>query len=124
MNQWTHLAGVFTGSEVRLYVDGKLIDSKPGKGKRTRNRLPLFLGADTNESGQATRPFLGKVDEVRLSKGAKYDSDFTPARRFSPEDDTLLLHHFDRRFGPFLLDHSVSSAKATLGSKSNLVPAE
>ncbi len=124
LNQWTHLAGVFTGSEVRIYVDGKLIDSKPGKGKRTRNQLPLYLGADTNESGQATRSFLGKIDEVRLSKGAKYDSDFSPARRFSPEDDTIMLHHFDRRFGPFLLDHSVSSAKATLGSKSNLVPVE
>ena len=74
LNHWTHLAGVFTGSEVKIYVDGKLMDSKPGKGKRTQNRLPLFLGADTNESGQATRAFLGRIDEVRLSQGAKYNS--------------------------------------------------
>jgi Concanavalin A-like lectin/glucanases superfamily/Calcineurin-like phosphoesterase len=124
LNHWTHLAGVFTGSEVRIYIDGKLTSAKPGKGKRTRNRLPLFLGADTDESGQATRSFLGKVDEVRLSQGVKYDGDFVPSRRFTPDEDTVLLYHFDRRFGPFLLDHSVSAAKATLGLKSSLVPVE
>ncbi len=124
INQWTHLAGVFDGSQLHIYVNGKLAGTQAGKGKRTRNRLPLFIGADTSDSGQSTRAFLGKVDEVRLSKVAVYETEFTPQRRFEPDANTVLLHHLDKTFGPFVLDHSTSTAKGTLESEAKLVPVE
>ncbi|SMP66969.1 Calcineurin-like phosphoesterase [Neorhodopirellula lusitana] len=121
-NRWSHLAGVYDGNEVRLYVDGKLVASKPGSGKRTVNRLPLYVGADPGKAGEPTRPFIGKIDEVKISKGELYQANFTPARRSSPSDDTVMLLHFDRKLGPFVLDHSSSALKGTLGANAELVP--
>ena len=79
---WTHLAGVFDGQAVTLYLDGKPAGTTPAAGLRTRNNLPLYLGADPDQAGRPSRAFTGWIDEVRLSKGALYTADFTPARRF------------------------------------------
>ncbi len=104
--EWIHLAGVFDGEEVRLYVDGSLRARVPGKGKRTRNDLPLALGADVARNGQGTSPFHGELDEVRISTVARYAEDFTPQRRFEPDAQTVLLLHMDDNLGPWLLDSS------------------
>ncbi|EMI56027.1 beta-galactosidase [Rhodopirellula sallentina SM41] len=120
--RWTHLAGVYDGNEVRLYIDGKLVSSKPGKGKRKVNRLPLYIGADPGKAGEATRPFRGMIDEVKISEGEVYQANFTPERRPTPTDETVMLLHFDRTLGPFLLDHSSSAIKGSLGVNAELVP--
>ena len=122
LNKWAHIAGVFDGKKVDLYIDGKQVDSRPASGARKQNRLPLILGADPNRSGVPTRPFAGQLDEVRLSKIARYREDFQPERRFQPDANTVLLHHLDRTAGPFVLDHSTSAANGILGNRSRLVP--
>src|SRR6185436_2930833 len=38
--QWHHVAGVFDGSEVRCYLDGKLLATDKGSGARKTNKLP------------------------------------------------------------------------------------
>jgi predicted phosphodiesterase len=124
LNRWSHLAGVFDGKQVVLYIDGRCVAAKPAQGKRRTNDLPLYLGADPGGSGAPTRSFLGLLDEFRLSTGVRYSEDFTPARRHQPDEATVLLHHFDRVVGPFLLDHSDSAANGRLGAASELVPVE
>lgn len=122
--EWSHLAGVFDGSTVRLFVNGKQVASKPASGERRANELPLLLGADPDSSGNPTRGFEGLLDEFRLSSGVRYEADFTPAKRFEPDNQTVLLHHFDRTVGPFLLDHSESAANGLLGKSSEIVPVD
>ncbi|QEG02493.1 cyclic 3',5'-adenosine monophosphate phosphodiesterase [Stieleria maiorica] len=124
LNQWSHLAGVYDGSNVVLYVDGKRVASKSATGSRKSNQLPLYLGADPDHGGNPTRAFVGQLNEFRLSTGVRYDGDFTPAKRHQPDDSTVLLHHFDRSVGPFLLDHSASAANGRMGKSSRLVPVE
>lgn len=123
-NQWSHVAGVFDGSEVRIYVDGKKVAAKPGSGKRTRNQLPLYIGADPNGGGVATRAFLGRIDEVRITDGAAYADDFTPSRRLTVTPETRLMMHLDRTLGPFVLDHSTSATMGLLGYDRPLVAVE
>ncbi|MEL6105655.1 MAG: LamG-like jellyroll fold domain-containing protein [Planctomycetota bacterium] len=123
-NQWSHVAGVYDGKNVSLFIDGKRIDSKTARGARRGNRLPLYLGADPNRSGQPTRSFTGQLDEFRLSAGARYGEDFSPERRLEPDDQTVILHHLDRAIGPFLLDHSDSAANAMAGPDTRLVPVD
>lgn len=104
---WHHVAGVFDGKQVRVYVDGKLVASQPGKGRRRTNQLPLFLGADTNKNGGPTSHFAGSIDEVRLSKVARYVGDsFVPPAKHIPDEDTVLLIPCDRDFGPWTIDRS------------------
>ncbi len=107
-NEWHHLAGVFDGAEVRLYVDGKLQGRVPGKGARKPNALPLFIGADPSSDGRPGSFFAGDIDEVRISKVARYQGDaVVPARRIESTDaDTVLLLHLDGRVGPWTFDDS------------------
>lgn len=122
--KWTHLAGVFDGSQVMLFVDGKLVDTKQATGHRTTNKLPLFIGADTDGRGRPDRAYSGLIDEVRLSQAAIYNAAFSPSRRLQPTDDTVMLMHLDRSIGPFVLSETSSPVTGILGSASKLVPVE
>lgn len=109
--RWHHIAGVYDGAQVRLYVDGQLVGEAQGSGKRQTNSLPLYIGADVNGDGAPTSAFSGRIDEVRLSKIARYSADsFTPARWHKGDDKTVLLYHMDGRLGPWIFDDSPSHA--------------
>jgi hypothetical protein len=114
VGKWHHLAGVFDGSHVRLYVDGALAAEVEAQGRRKTNGLPLFIGADPNGNGAPVSFFAGAIDEVRLSRVARYAGpSFVPPRRHEPDADTLLLLHLDSDFGPWTPDASAQKAHAT-----------
>ena len=93
----THLALVFTGRQFRLYVDGKLSAQMDlGDLSLEKIKLPFTM----------SRNFTGEINEVRVSKAARYDNDFTPPLRFEPDADTLGLYHFDEGQGEVLYDSS------------------
>lgn len=58
---WHHLAVMSTGTEVRSYVDGALIDDQPGV--LVFDDQPLVIGADIDPAG-VTNPTTGAVDDV------------------------------------------------------------
>ena len=105
-NRWYHVAMVYKGDELVLYVDGKpqgRVQTKPSM-KRKVNALPFIIGADTDNHGQANSFFNGEIDEVRVSKGARYTEPFVPSRRCTPDENTLILLDCDQTVGPFLVD--------------------
>jgi len=111
---WTHVAGVFDGEEVRLYVDGQQVARAAGKGARKTNALPFVVGADVSSAGTPTSHFRGELDEVRLSTGARYTGErFTPARRHASDAATLLLLPMDGDWGPWLPDATPARRHAT-----------
>lgn len=59
---WMHVAGVYDGSRMRLFIDGVEQGSVAGPASVASNSLDLFLGA--GEAG--FRPMAGGLDEVRL----------------------------------------------------------
>ena len=122
--QWTHLAGVYDGQRVKLFVNGKEIAAVEASGKRKMNNLPLFIGADPDNASQPTRCFHGMIDEVRLSSAAVYQENFQPAKKLKTLEDTLLLTHLDKRIGPFVFDRSAQNASLLMGSEAVLVPVD
>jgi concanavalin A-like lectin/glucanase superfamily protein/BACON domain-containing protein len=58
---WTHLATTYDGSQVRLYLNGRLVASAPQKGPLAVGSGPLHIGG--TELGQW---FDGLIDEVRV----------------------------------------------------------
>jgi len=124
LGKWTHVAGVFDGQHVMLYIDGNQVAKIAGKGKRRQNKLSLFIGADPDKGNLPTRAFSGQIDEVRLSKAAIYNEPFTPQRRLTADADSILMLNLDRRIGPFVVDQSSSTAVGVMGEKSALVPAQ
>lgn len=106
-NRWQHVAVVFDGKELRAYVDGVLVVQKAASGKRKTNALPLYIGADTNQNGEPMAFYLGFFDEVRVSSAARYSGNsFTPAAKFEPDSDSVLLLHCDQNAGTWLVDAS------------------
>jgi hypothetical protein len=104
-DDWVHLALVHDGVRARLFVDGKLADEQEAPGAATANDFPLYVGADPDGTGRPADAFTGAVDEVRLSRVARYSAPFTPAKVFERDDATLLLLHFDvDEHGVFLDD--------------------
>ncbi len=104
-DDWVHLALVHDGARARLFVDGKVADDQDAAGAVTTNDFPLYVGADPGADGRPVNPFTGEVDEVRLSRTARYSAAFTPSKTFERDDATVLLLHFDvDEHGVFLDD--------------------
>ena len=59
-----------------------------------------------NRSGRFQDPYTGKLREVRFSRVARYDGDFTPVARFDADPQTLGLYHMDEGTGEVLRDSS------------------
>lgn len=62
LNVWQHVAGVWDGSEMRLYINGVLqgVLSNTGSSFPTRSNNVLIGGNNVNEQ------FTGSIDEVRI----------------------------------------------------------
>jgi hypothetical protein len=62
--QWHHVAGVFDGAELRLYVDGVLRATAPHAGNLAYARGPdLRIGKNSD----ADHDFIGQIDEVQVA---------------------------------------------------------
>ena len=70
--QWHQLAGVFTGAEIRIYVDGRLENSAAIYGQLAANSTPLLIGGSHDGAGgRAAYFFNGGLDDVRISNYAR-----------------------------------------------------
>ncbi|OGV67015.1 MAG: hypothetical protein A3K19_29610 [Lentisphaerae bacterium RIFOXYB12_FULL_65_16] len=61
---WYHVAGVYDGSTVAVYIDGELCASAAATTNIASNANPLEIGASPSYVG--TRQFDGRIDEVRV----------------------------------------------------------
>ncbi|MFT6177868.1 MAG: hypothetical protein ACJAQT_000268 [Akkermansiaceae bacterium] len=110
VNTWHHLAGVYDGKEARLYLDGKLIGSTEGTGSLKDNKLPLIIGGDVSNNGQATAHFTGLIDSVRLTPAALYSGEnITP---IANPKNTIMDLQLNENIGPWHPDASPSKAHA------------
>jgi YD repeat-containing protein len=91
---WHHVAGVFDGSQMRVYLDGALDGSKASTFTPGTGTAPVRIGAKGDDLGA---PFNGLVDEARVSAAALYGVNFTPATRLSAVANTRGLWRFDNQ---------------------------
>jgi hypothetical protein len=61
--QWHHIAGVYDGKMIYLYVDGELDLSKPAWGHTNSDDSPVYIGANSQVVG---REWTGLIDDVRI----------------------------------------------------------
>jgi tetratricopeptide (TPR) repeat protein len=62
-NEWRHVAGVFDGKRMSLYVDGSLDSSQEAWGTINVNDVAVQIGANTE---QQDRFWNGLIDELRI----------------------------------------------------------
>jgi len=126
MNEWNHIALVYDGDSLALYLNGKQVDRfAVERGlTRTTNSLPLFLGADPGRDSNPMSFFHGQIDEVRLTSKAIYSSDFEPQRRLEATPETLLLFNFDESLGPIQFDRGPKGSHSHALGGAKLVPVQ
>lgn len=90
--QWYHVAGIYDGTQVRLFVNGSSNGSAStsvvlGGGGSPSLRIASSPGGSNR--------FTGLIDEVRVTARAIYSSSFAPANRLAGVKDTKGLWRFD-----------------------------
>lgn len=91
-NRWYHLAAVVKNNKAFLYLDGRLQATASFDGSIVFSSAPLYIGARKGPSFH----FSGMIDEVRISKMARYETNFSPLREsFRADAKTVLLFHLE-----------------------------
>jgi len=117
LDQWHHIAGVYDGAELWVFVNG-LLQARHDTGalQLTDCPDPLRIGGDVAGGAE----FSGIIDEVRISSSARYSANFlAPDQAFTEDSETVALWHFDegnQRIG----DVSANRYDGTLGTGNDI----
>ena len=101
-DKWHHVAVTRTSasqfSVQTWWVDGKpLATVTTVNSNSLSNTLPLAIGCSrlATGTGPIADGFAGQLDELRISRFARYTTQFTPPARLSPDEATVALWRFD-----------------------------
>lgn len=85
--EWSHVCGVFTGSQTRLYLNGQLVATGPGSAEGVPAKFVIGNVGEDN----LLYYYRGQVRSVRISEGERYDRDrFDPPSELVSDESTLL----------------------------------
>ncbi len=76
--QWVHVALERSGSTFRLYRNGSVVATQGHSGNLRSTTTYLMLGAPYPYYTSGYANFTGYMDEIRISKKARYSGTFTP----------------------------------------------
>ncbi len=115
LGELAHVAGVFDGRIVRLFVNGRLQDAV---GTLTSDHkvsnLRFMIGADPDFNSSPQKQFEGSIDSVHVSHAVLYESDFDPPDPLVRTPSTALLLQLDEGAGEVAADSSVHEQHATI----------
>ena len=118
--QFIHIAGVWDGSRVSLFINGVM---QPGSNDTSKSRQRtqlerLIIGglgqARGNQSAPPTECFGGVLKALRLSNTPRYSSRFTALTEFESDRQTLALYQFQSGTGDVLRDSSGNGHHGTI----------
>jgi hypothetical protein len=88
INTWYHIAWVRNGTNLKIYLNGV------EKGSATISGTPQVVARDLSIGSHYRVGSRSYVDEIRISKTARYTAGFTPSTSpFTNDADTLFLCH-------------------------------
>jgi hypothetical protein len=65
-NRWYHTAMTWDGNTKALWLDGAMADSEANARVQFTDGGPVTFGADTDNGGQQSSPFVGVMDDLRI----------------------------------------------------------
>jgi len=119
LSRWYHLAVAYDDLGARVYINGVLSGSGDMNGA-----LPAPFSGPLRIGAAAGGGFYvqGMIDEVRLSRVARYGNDFAvPSEPFAMDPDTVALWYFDEAEGQIVED-ATGNHSGTLGQSEAVQP--
>jgi hypothetical protein len=111
----THVAGVWDGKALRLFVNGREYTDRLAPAQRPGTIRSGQAGTTQIGGAPGSNAFLaGTVHAIRVSRTARYTGGFAPAARPEADADTLALYHFDEGRGDVLKDLSRNGHHGTI----------
>ncbi|MCA9041293.1 MAG: protein kinase [Planctomycetaceae bacterium] len=96
LNETTHLAGIWTGEELQLYVNGNKIETSPIEFTLPSETSPaLYIGGSRPNALPHLRFVDGAICRVRISRGVLYEESYEIPPTLSPLDQTIALYLTD-----------------------------
>ncbi|MCH2225697.1 MAG: T9SS type A sorting domain-containing protein, partial [Crocinitomicaceae bacterium] len=86
-NEWNHLIGMVTGSQMKLFVDGELISENNVSGSTNFSMYPLYIGANIGTGNY----YKGRIDELSIWSSA-YDNESIKEHRWENGSADNLLY--------------------------------
>src|SRR3989344_1357743 len=108
---WHHVAGVYDGTNMNIYVDGILAKSTAKTGTINSSSVAVLIGTLIN-NGSNQEFFDGKLDEVRIYNRALSASEVTQLYNFAP--GPIGEWKFEEGAGTSAFDTSTNAKTGTL----------
>lgn len=109
LNTTVHLAGIFHGGDLQLFVDGKRSASQTAAFLLPETAGGLYIGgvpASKLPADQNDRFFDGRIHAVKISRGMRYTRGFQPPPALETDSQTLALYRFNAGQGTIVKDDS------------------
>ena len=112
-NTWYHVAGTYDGTNMRIYVNGKLESTQAHTGNIQSSQTVLIIGAQT----ALTRCLEGYLDEVRIWSTPKTESEIRQSMYVElqgNEANLLAYYKFNEASGTSIADATSNNCNGTL----------
>ncbi|MFH1467067.1 MAG: MopE-related protein [Pseudomonadota bacterium] len=113
---WSHIAFVYDGSEARVYLNGVLSGTTTATvaGRDIGDSTGTAYIGSSPRGGDPQQPLEGIIADVRISRSAKYTTDFSPDTYLGVEWDTRGLWALDEGSGTTAFDYSAYGNDGTI----------
>lgn len=114
-NVWYHLAGIYDGSTIRVYVNGVEVGSQAYGNGITDSQTSLFIGSRTGSGWY----FPGQIEEVRIWNTARTEDQIREGmcRTMNGDESNLVAYYqFDEVTGTSLPDLTANNNDGTLSN--------
>lgn len=117
LNQWNHVIGMVDNTTKNLFVaiNGELSGPTTFTGNVDTSWPQTFSVGNSYPSAPGNFPFIGRIDEVRLSSVVRYNANFAPSLVLAPDAYTVGLWHFDEAAGATSFADSSGNAYTLTG---------
>ncbi len=99
LDEWQHIACTFNGSEMKLYVNGVLKDSKARSGDIDWSNLPIEARIGSYFDDNEAYFFDGQIDDIRIydrALNASQISESMTNHLWGTEDNLIAYYRFDQ----------------------------
>ena len=122
-NQWIHVAGVYDGAEMRMYLNGVLAEKQSKSGLISWQFDPVDMRIGAYHDDNEDYYFDGQIDEVRIWNVARTEDEIRSkmcSKLTGTENGLVAYYRMDEAAGATSKDLSATNLEGTL---TNMTPA-